>query len=159
MSSPPIPAEERFFKNVLKLGENIHQKIAFMNSQGVNIINPAFVAVFVEVIKARSPKETIETFIKYSYPYWDAIHRKDKDFFKKNADRVFSRADENQIQIFQRLLEARLPDGRLAIDEKYTETLWKYFEAFVRLSLNYIRDNRLTQFPINLQSEVSRWGL
>jgi hypothetical protein len=77
-----------------------------------------------------SDKKLMEGFIKWVYPWKNHILTHNEEFFENN-EHIFGPLPINKIHY----LKDKLKDG--TIDKEDKETMWRYFEVFIKLIDQY----------------------
>lgn len=149
MSSP----EERFKENSDELVDIIDHSI---KTYATGSVNKLVLQIAVSYVKSMEERSLINSFIINSHIYWDSIKERDEDFFLSKADKIFGKLPSDDVNMFKSLFEKDL------LPDKIKNVIWEYFEANVRISINYMKEEgskmaRSNKIDVAAMSE--KWGI
>lgn len=82
---------------------------------------------------------------------------KDESFFINHADEIFSEINQispGSISAFKKLFELKDNKGVFIIQKEDRESIWQYFETFIRISIHYIHEQRSPSFGEPILKEI-----
>jgi len=115
----------------------------------------------------------IEAFITQSYKHWYLILKRDRDYFVKHAESIFSGISAGNISAFSKLFE-KGKDGKLIIEQEDEDCISDYFNSLVKISIRYIHrmrqpvkekdgsysyKNKAAFSFVDLEKEVKDWNM
>jgi len=163
------PAQDRFMCNIDDLIDIVKKRLTETAERGYDVLSPTLIAFAGRVITNLSPHKVIGIFISNSHMHWSRIRERNEEFFLENAAGIFKDLPLSEsIDAFQRLFRLRDENGELVLSQEHRDELWDAFTALVRISINYIHDERLYTadgykyefFPeIDLEKEAKLWNV
>lgn len=169
MSGAPPPPEERFMGNIHGLLDVVKDCVETVTSKGFQIISPTLIELAGTVISRYDNKFIIETFINHSYMHWEKIKNREEEFFVVNASEIFSELPLGNVDSFRQLFTLVDKGGKPIINQESRDEMWSMFEALVKVSINYIHENREMNTDgeyayefmehINIKTEAGRWKM
>ena len=147
MSSAP-PEEERFNRNVLDLSDLVHELTTICWDEGCKDVNPVLIIGAKLFISSYDKIELIETFITYSWEFWEEVKERNENFFLEHASAIFEHlpVDKGNIGAFKLLFTAEDRDGTYIIDQEDRDAVWDMFDSLVKICIKYVhrvRDMKL----------------
>ena len=166
MSLPP--PEERFMGCIDDLISVVKDCLEHVQYRGYTILSPALISLAGAAIQRYDNKFITETFIKYSYLYWDEIRNHNETFFTEHSNEIFQELPLGNIDSFKKIFTLLDNDGNKVINQDYRDDIWAMFESLVKISINYIHKNRelingTYKFEfyeyIDLNNEANKWKM
>lgn len=132
-SGTKLPPEERFKIVTMELCDVM---IELLNKQKNPVIPPFMVAIAKIYMSGLSNDTLIENYIHYSKSHWDAVLKKDTEYFLKNKVSVFGELPQgNGPEMFS----AFMSKGSKPED---VEMIWTFQQTFVKIAIRYIHNRR-----------------
>ena len=138
MSNPAT----RFHENIIDLTIFLGEVIKRCYNDGYTKIKPDVISSVGGIISNFQPRVIIDTFTVKSYDHWDSIMNNNEDFFKKNCTKVFEDLPEEYVGAFRDLFDTYDTNGKSVITSDEKESIWAYFESFVKISIKYVHEER-----------------
>jgi len=129
MSSSSHPPQIRFKNNVMSFSELISDLVTSAHVNHIPITTTSTMINIARVALQNIDADTTMTsFIEKSYPHWDAIKKKDVDFFLKSGMVIFNGLPEKNIEDFSFLFRCNvyIPEDA---NVKMSVDLYKAIEA------------------------------
>jgi hypothetical protein len=162
------PPEERFMGCIEDLIDVVKDCLEYVESKGYNILPPTLVSLAGAVIQRYDNRYITETFIKYSYMYWDEIRIHNEAFFDEHAHKIFQELPLGNIDSFKKLFNLVDSHGKKVINQEYRDDIWAMFESLVKISINYIHESRelvnnnykyeFCEY-VNIKDEANKWNM
>ena len=171
------PEEERFAVNTSSMAEAIYDSVLQLNSMGYKTADPNLVKLVSLMISGFDKHYLIKGFIDNSHQVcWDAIKRREEEFFVKNSGDIFKYLPTDKVDLFRDLFTTKDHTGTCVIEQYVKDDIWALFDKMIKISIKYIHKNRkpvLIQTPngpakrytesfypeINLQQHASNWNV
>ena len=134
------PEHERFYTNIMGLTDLMHELSCICWEEGCEEVNPQLVSFARSYLGNQDKIYLIETFINYSWEYWDEIKDRNEDFFIEHANDIFQHLPikSDNINAFKTFMTAQDEDGNFIIIKDDKDAMWDYFDAMVKISIKYI---------------------
>ena len=142
MTSDKLTFSDKFKTNIIALLDIIHELLEDFSKRADIKINPQLVMLGKSFINTCSSSMIIDTFIDKSFEHWDRIKTRDEKFFVENCDTIFGDIPLLDTSILKTIYETTDRKGSQLLSDDDKETLWKFFESMVKLSLKHIHEQR-----------------
>lgn len=155
MAEIPAP-EERFHSVVIDMTQLIYELVDEANQKGYQIVKPSVVSTCGSFLNGYDKVKLIQTFIEYSHINWDQINENNEEFFVNNAKHIFRdlpMGGSNHVDTFKLLFTKVDEKDKQVINKEDRKMLWSYFEAMVRICINYIHENRKPSIQVSENGE------
>lgn len=153
-----IPSEEdRFMSNASELTLFVHGLVKEVYNQGYQIVNPQLVEIAGHILNGFNKSDVIVSFITYSYPHWNSIRNKNKNFFVENAGKVFGDLPVSNVDAFKDLFIITDRDGNPVVSDENVEILWDFFHALVKISIKYIHRKRSPKLRVEAMKTICEY--
>jgi|DewCreStandDraft_4_1066084.scaffolds.fasta_scaffold10889_2 hypothetical protein len=136
------PPEERFYQNMLGLSHLIYDLVDSAYKKEYRIVKPSLVELATTILSSYPKRKLIENFISYSHEHWDEIRERKEKFFEEHAVSIFSDLPLNNVNAFRELFQLQDKNGEPVIKQEDRDAIWDFFQAFVKISIHYIHQNR-----------------
>ena len=114
-----------------KILEQLKSQVIELLDDLSNICNNDQDILMVQVIfSSIDPEKLMTGFIEWVYPWKNFILQKNEEFFEKN-DHIFGPLPVDKVEKFK----VKFKDGTFDNDDK--ETIWEYFNIFIKLIEKY----------------------
>ena len=137
-----VTQPEKFVYNLEVLCRVVTEIARDIQKKGYNVVSPEMISLASEYLKAKDPEKLLQNFIKYSYKHWEKIKKRNENFFGEEASKIFPDLPSSIIELFCKLLYLEDGDNQRVISEEQREEVWIIFESFVKISINYIHQER-----------------
>lgn len=137
------PAAERFTANTKVLLDLVQACLGTLKSKGFDCPDPAMVNIAKSYIDIQNPETIIEKFIQRTHEdCWTAIMEKNEEHFIENASKIFSGAEDSNINMFKDIFKAKDSEGDSVISENIKNKAWKILNTLVKICVKYIHEKR-----------------
>lgn len=137
--------EDQFKTNMIDLSLLMYELLQYADSRGYKVgVEPAMMRLATEFIKTLDQKRMIESFIEHSHVHWDAIRKRDEQFFFENSTVIFGRlpVSESTKDSFKTLYTLKDASGQEVVGKDDRDAIWEFFESLVRLSIKHVHRGR-----------------
>lgn len=150
------PAQDRYFSNLISIADRIilinnrakqyydanKDSYTRQNPQwNYPILAPFTLKSGLEYLKKKDHMTCMLRFIEGSYVHWDAIAAKQTSYFLTLAEELFKDVPYGVTEVKALFVERRL-DQTSFVTPADEEFLWGRIQAMVRISMNFIREQR-----------------
>jgi hypothetical protein len=133
----------RFANNVSDFTNYLRELFDDCKDSGCQVVPDVLLDLGIQVIESYATRDLIESLIESSKDHWDHIHSKNEKYFDDNLDSVFSGLKMTNVGLFKKLLTAADEQGEFIVSMVDRENIWDYLHAFVKLSLQFIHEERV----------------
>jgi len=143
MSGDSAPAEpERFYACVLTLMEVAKDASVELAALGKGSISAGMIDIARNFLAHRDRNELIQLFIREGHEEcWDKVKTRDDRFFLENAERLFGKVRGFDLNLFQDVFQ-KDANGNFLLSADLIEDVWLNLESMVRISINYVHNQR-----------------
>lgn len=160
MSISTKSQEEKFYDNAVALCDEINSILVLCQRQGHNSMDPIVTEIAITFLAKIDKLDLLEKFIGSSYKLWSQIKKRDEDYMMNNAMSIFY-SFQDHVDPFKHIFSLRDSKGQFIISNQRKQTLWEYFDSFVRISLKHIERSRKINpnyfHEINLAEAMKLW--
>ena len=143
MSNNEIPHEVRLSDNVVGLIQLCRDTVSDAYEMGYRTIDPGLLDVAARIVGKWDKKDLINRFILKSCSYWEQIHTKDEEFFKKNMSSIFDGIPTINTDAISELFSAVDPKTQQpVVTDDDREGVWEFLISMVKICIKYIHQNR-----------------
>lgn len=154
------PEEERFSITTGQLADLIHESVSQLCNSGYKTVDPQLIQMVSQIIQCYDKKYLIEGFIENSHRLcWNSIHKRDEEFFVKNAGTIFQYLPMDKVDLFKDLFHTKDQNGNSVIQQNLKDQLWRLFEVMVKISIKYVHKNRMPYSINNGKETISKYSV
>lgn len=138
-----VPEEERFHKVMIGMADAIKDGISRLNNAGYKTVDINLVNLIVQIIMPFDKHYLIRGFIENSHKLcWDSIKARDENYFLENASSIFGYLPMDKVNLFKDLFTTKDANGVNVISQSFKNDLWRFFDAMIKISIQYIHKGR-----------------
>jgi hypothetical protein len=137
-----VPEEERFHKVMIGMADAIKDGIGRLNNAGYKTVDLGLVNLIVQIICSFDKHHLIRGFIENSHNLWDSIKQRDEAYFIDNASTIFGYLPMDKVNLFKDLFTTKDANGVGVISQSFKNDLWHFFDAMIKISIQYIHKGR-----------------
>lgn len=156
-SNVPLGPHDRFKATLIDFIGLMGEVIGDAARAGHPTIDESMVNLALEITKLAEGEYLVEGFIDRSYSHWSKVRDRDQAFFNSNADVIFSEASAD----IRNKINDLFVTGKVTTED--TKSIWAYFEAMIRICINYIKEKRTINQSyrpnIDLQASARDWSI
>lgn len=143
MATPVIAPETRICETVSQFCTWATTLVADAHAADVPCsVSPGLIGMAQLYLSAQSHFDVASSFITKSHESWDLAHAKDLSSLRGVVKNIVSTMSTSYAEAIDSLFDARLPNGKLLINEKKIEEGWVFLHSMIRDSIRFIHEQR-----------------
>ena len=141
MEGQDLTPQERFKVNINDLSGLVLEIIEECTEKGFTELDPKLVDVGGKILKGVGTVKLIETFIYFSYEFWDSIVEGQESFFINHSSDIFGDLPVGQVSAFKVLYTSVDNSGKPYVCTDDKKEIKEYFVVNLKICLKYLHAN------------------